>query len=185
MNAHLRGQALVDPRRVFQRPRMLRYKWIERKLYPKAITCRRLQTLKCLATHRLIANSQRCGACNAAMTYRANARCQDRYIWHCPLCGTSRSMRLGSFFQRSRLRLWQLLLLIYKWCDNHMEKSIMRKTEIRSWSTMVDWANLCRDVCSAWLANNPVEIGGMDANGIQLKWRLTRLSTSIENITGD
>jgi transposase-like protein len=42
----------------------------------------------------------------------------------------------------------------------------MHELDINSWHTAVDWANFCRDICTQWQIDHPVEIGGLDNQGM-------------------
>ena len=74
------------------------------------------------------------------------------------------SIRKGSFFERSRLELWQLLALTYLWSENcgrgPSVESLKHDLEIGGTHTIVDWNQFCRDACVAYFTNNPQQIGG-------------------------
>jgi len=164
MNAPVRHR-IVDPAVIFTRAQVLGTFYIERTLYEAVRAGNIGQTLRWLAVHSLIANSMVCPLCNVFMAYDRRARARDRREWKCRGCNHSRTVRHGSFFARSKLDLVDLIIMIYKWCDEISMTSIMRELEWTSWRTMVDWANFCRDICVTWVNNNPPEIGGITLGG--------------------
>ena len=50
----------------------------------------------------LIASSKAC-RCGAAMNLGRKADLSDGHIFHCPSCKTTKSLRDGSFFEKSKL----------------------------------------------------------------------------------
>ncbi|GFO26424.1 hypothetical protein PoB_005292900 [Plakobranchus ocellatus] len=85
--------------------------------------------------------------------------------WYCSTCKTRKSLRDGSLFSGSHLTLQQIVILIYWWSYDMSQAVIKHETGIGTNHTIVDGCNFLREECKTWLANNPDEIGGMDANG--------------------
>lgn len=110
----------------------------------------------------LLKNSMVCGRCQnncRLVKYQQNV---DGYRWRCRPCNFTKSIRSGSFFERSHLSLKLILRLIYRWCDDYPGTKIAKELEINRATTVTDWMNFCRDVCVAWVQDNPVELGGLD-----------------------
>eukprot|EP00794_Sanderia_malayensis_P006331 gene6331-7057_t len=79
---------------------------------------------------------------------------KDGYRWRCPArqCRSSKSIRHGSFFAKSKLPLKVFLALIYCWAVG------MRLTTVTiviglSQPTVVDWYNYMREECTHKLLN--------------------------------
>eukprot|EP00795_Rhopilema_esculentum_P009846 gene9846-18425_t len=72
----------------------------------------------------------------------------------------------GSFFEGSKLHLWQIIGLTYFWsldCGRTKglsQKQVLKQLEIKSEHTVVDWKQFCRDVCLEHFLNNPQQIDG-------------------------
>lgn len=114
------------------------------------------------AQRSLIRNSRIC--CNTPVSLHNRDEARDGKRWYCTVCRAEFSVRDGSFFQRSRLSLRQIIMIIYHWVEDHPQKFIVKEAEI-SRRTAVDWMNFCRDECSNWLRRNPTELGGFDGQG--------------------
>jgi len=65
---------------------------------------------------------------------------------------------------------------------------ICREVDIPVGNTVVDWLNFFRDECENYIERQPQEIGGMDAQGEPITWRLTKaifFTGSITKVNGD
>ena len=163
--AFIRGQrTIVPPVDVLPPAQVLTTRWIERNLSP--ILWRRLRTIRWLAIHQLISNNMQCGGCvNVMMTFCRCAQSGDRFVWRCRLCKSKTTIRRGSFFAGSHLPLWKIITMVYKWCFEVPQRYIMREVSLTRNETMVEWANVCRNICIHWYHNaDPIELGGMDDN---------------------
>ena len=126
---------------------------------------RNVQCLQWLAARRLIANSRICNVCAVQMTLIVNAARNDGYIWRCRNCRHTLSLRHGSSFTRGHLSMQTITAFVYLWCSDTPLVNIMHELDINSWHTAVYWANFCREVCTRWIVDHPIEIGGMDHQG--------------------
>jgi hypothetical protein len=73
---------------------------------------------------------------------------------------------MGLFFSRSDLTLQQIINIIYGWCRDSSQREIAHEAGIsEDRHTIVDWCNICREVCEVDLEEHPMEIGGFDEFG--------------------
>ena len=83
----------------------------------------------------------------------------DGVRWRCPICKTSKSIRHGSFFSKSRLPLQKWLLLLYLWARDYPVKDVAQEAEIDK-NVACDVMNWLREVCSTKLLQMPISLGG-------------------------
>ncbi len=106
----------------------------------------------------LIASTKAC-RCGVAMNLGRKADLSDGRIFRCPACKTTKSLRDGSFFDKSKLTLQKWMVLIYWWVrqypvsDAAEEASVGRDTAIN----VYQWV---REVCSARLLPISMKLGG-------------------------
>ena len=87
---------------------------------------------------------------------------RDGFVWRCTKkeCGYKISVRAGSWFERSHLTLQQVVKLTYYWVYKTRQETVRRELRIGCEETLVDWYNLCREVCSEVLIKEDAQIGG-------------------------
>ena len=78
----------------------------------------------------------------------------DKYSWWCRQCKSRKSIRDGSFFQKSHLTLQKWLLLLYLWARDYPVTDVAEEAEI-SQSTAIDVFQWLKEVCSTKLLQNP------------------------------
>jgi len=61
-------------------------------------------------------------------------------------CRATTSVSKGSFFSSSKLRLHQLMLVMYHWASDSPQWLVMREVRAPN-RTIVDWYNFLREVC--------------------------------------
>ena len=83
----------------------------------------------------------------------------DKYSWWCRQCKSRKSIRDGSFFQKSHLTLQKWLLLLYLWARDYPVTDVAEEAEI-SRSTAIDVFQWLREVCTTKLLQNPIQLGG-------------------------
>ena len=83
----------------------------------------------------------------------------DGVRWRCRVCKTSKSIREGSFFAKSRLPLQKWLLLIYLWARDYPVKDVAQEAEIDK-NVACDILNWFREVCSLKLIQRDITLGG-------------------------
>ena len=108
-----------------------------------------------------------CPMCNVDCYEAVYGRDIEGKIWRCRRCKKTINIRKGSFFEKSKLRLWQIIDLTYMWSTNcgrgrrPSVETIMKELKISSNKSVVDWNQFCRDVCVEYFANNPEKVGGV------------------------
>ena len=88
--------------------------------------------------------------------------------WRCPHrpCRNSHGLRKDSFFDQSKLQLWQIISLVHSWCQSAGSSRglsydhIMDEASIGGKATVVDWMQFCRDVAVENFLRHPCVIGG-------------------------
>ena len=87
---------------------------------------------------------------------------RDGFVWRCTKkeCGYKISVRAGSWFEQSHLTLQQVVKLTYYWVYKTRQDTVRRELRINCEETIVDWYNLCREVCSEVLEKDSAKIGG-------------------------
>ena len=74
-----------------------------------------------LQSKGLLGRNKTCPACNQQMDMQHRSDITDKYRWRCPdsSCKKSVSLRSGSFFEQSRLKLRQWIVLMYWWAREY------------------------------------------------------------------
>ena len=131
----------------------------------KALTARGvlMNTEACiifLREHSLLAKQVTC-RCGTKMIEETTRTQQDGMRWRCPNveCRTTATVRTGSFFEKSRARLEDLVMLIYLWSMDHSQRSMIHETGL-SHQTVKDWCRFLRGICEAEVTRTHKKIGG-------------------------
>lgn len=102
--------------------------------------------------------------CGAAMQVRPDASVILLGVrWRCTrgrACRSSVSMLAGTFFVQLKISLGKVLMLLYYW-SSKLPVSITAIHLDLSTTTVVDWYNLLREICSWKLLQNPIQFGGI------------------------
>ena len=121
-------------------------------------------TLLWLKQDGLLAASRACSICASEMKW---AECMDRsdgYLWKCQkqLNGkrhqSEKSIREGSWFEKSNLTIEEVLKFTYWWCQDMKQWQIKQQLGLGS-HTAVDWDMFCREVCEVALFQRREKIG--------------------------
>jgi hypothetical protein len=87
----------------------------------------------------------------------------DKYRWvcvkECLIPYTSRSIRVGSIFENSRIELKRLIHALYLWSQEVDQKVVIDTTGISKTSAILLFKTL-RDICRNYLIKNPIQLGG-------------------------
>jgi hypothetical protein len=108
----------------------------------------------------LLSTYQLCQSCSCPMTER-RVKKGDGAMFFCDkrACRKAKSVRSGSFFERSKLSLCDGMLFIHLWSKGYSEKLINEDFPF-SYPTIVDWSRFCRDLCLYHFENDNQVIGG-------------------------
>ena len=121
-----------------------------------------LELIQWMQGRNLLKASRRCERRNCrramALTPRDGT---DGYRWRCPgrRCRSTKSVRCGSLFEKSRLSLKVLLALLYGWCIGMRLTTVCTALGL-SEPTVVDWFNFLREECTYKLLQEPIILGG-------------------------
>ena len=99
-------------------------------------------------------------ACSGvSMQWTWQATRGDGFVWRCPVCHKTKSIRNGSFFSQSKLPLHTWVHVLHQWA---MEVPVTKacKQMLISEKRCIDVYQWCRDVCSTKLLVNPIVLGG-------------------------
>ena len=78
----------------------------------------------------------------------------------CDICGTRKSIFDGTIFQRSKIGINKILLIIYFWSQKYNIKETVRQTHI-SEPTVISYFQSLRDACDEWATTQMIPIGGV------------------------
>lgn len=83
----------------------------------------------------------------------------DGVCWFCPTCKTTKSIRVNSFFSKSKLSLWQWFLLMVWWAREYPVCAAATEAEITE-ATSCQVYQWLWEVCSTTLLQTPIILGG-------------------------
>ena len=101
------------------------------------------KTNQWLSDSHLIRNSAYCRKCGGRMTLYVSVnkfRCTKNY------CNTSIGLRIGSFFEKQKLPLRNILRIMFCWASGLPNVTTMQTIKV-TMKTVVDWYSFCRDIC--------------------------------------
>ncbi|XP_029635052.1 uncharacterized protein LOC115210589 [Octopus sinensis] len=99
-----------------------------------------------------------CSKCHREMTLIKH---NQEKIFRCPTHkGEKESITKKSYLENSRLKLHDFIHVIYCWGSNLTITGAIAMTGL-SKSTVIQWYQYMRDICSNNLINNPYQIGGV------------------------
>ena len=93
------------------------------------------------------------------MVERVRNDIADGVRWRCRRCKTSKSIRDGSFFSKSKLSLQKWLILIFWWSQDYPVTDAKTTAEVDI-GTAVDVYRWLREVCSTKLLGMTIQLGG-------------------------
>ena len=94
------------------------------------------------------------------MRERKRGDVSDGICWYCPDCKTTKSIREGSFFSKSRLPLKKWMIVIYWWARQYPISDCKDEAEIDKHNA-IDMYQWLREVCTTRLLNDPpIVLGG-------------------------
>ena len=102
-------------------------------------------------------------SCGIAMRERNRRDITDGICWYCPGCKTTKSIRDGSFFAKSRLPLQKWMIVMYWWARQYSVSDCKDEAEIDK-RNAIDMYQWLREVCSTRLLQDPpIVLGGQGA----------------------
>jgi hypothetical protein len=99
------------------------------------------------------------------MTWYERPDIRDRFHWRCQRrvagsrCNTSASIRHGSWFQQSKLTLFEIIILTYDFVCRESAFQIQNEYTLIP-HTVADWGMFCRETMLVFLEGCSVKIGG-------------------------
>jgi hypothetical protein len=96
--------------------------------------------------------------CGSPMTLYLHPAKPSRWRCNKRVCRLERRVRDGSFFAKSKLPIRKLVRFLFYYCSEVSPKVIGQMLKISD-STITDWCNFIREVCSRELLRCPMEIG--------------------------
>ena len=83
----------------------------------------------------------------------------DGVCWSCRVCHTTKSIRQGSFFSKSKLTLQKWFIAMVWWSWEYPVTEMAQEAEVVE-NTACDIYQWLREVCSTKLLQNPIVLGG-------------------------
>ena len=112
-----------------------------------------------LQQQHLLPSNMVCSSCNTPMTLRQKSDISDGCIFRCGSCKTTKSLRTGSFFSKSKLTLQQWLVLLYWWVREYPVTDAAEEAKVGG-DTAIDVYQWFREVSSTKLIQTPIQLGG-------------------------
>ena len=112
------------------------------------------QQITFLQQKGLLATNKTCGTCHASMTLGSKRDISDGSIFRCRNCKTTKSLRVGSFFSKSKLPPQKWLVLLYWWIrqypvgDAAEEARVSRETAINVYQWLRQYQVACNTNCA-------------------------------------
>ena len=117
------------------------------------------QQISFLQQKGLLATNQTCSSCQASMTLGQKSDISDGHIFRCSMCKTTKSLRAGSYFSKSKLPLQKWLVLMYWWLRQYPVSDAAEEAKV-SRETAINVYQWFREVCSTKLLASPIVLGG-------------------------
>ncbi|GFS76729.1 DDE_Tnp_IS1595 domain-containing protein [Nephila pilipes] len=106
-----------------------------------------------------------CHKCNSPMKFAAKNSLSDGYSWICrkstnnKVCGATKTIRHGSWFTCSKLRLGEIFMLTFEIILGSATSEIGQTYSFSS-ATLADWSQFINEVILDYVENNSEKIGG-------------------------
>lgn len=98
--------------------------------------------------------------CNESMSLSKKSQLTDGYEHFCTVCRKHKSIRHGSFFERSHLKLYDILKIIYCYAQDITSQQFFCNEMGLSSKTIVDWKCFIRDIYTNHVIENSSKVGG-------------------------
>ena len=128
------------------------------------LTSDSIEVINWLRGKNLLKSNVECNGCSTLMNLAKSSKMKDGYLWkcrqkNCRKFRSTKTARVGSFFEKSRLPLGKWIHLMYMWSEKMSVTQAKRQANI-SKPTTVDVFNFFREVCKKHFQQNPVRLGG-------------------------
>lgn len=129
--------------------------------------CGKREVLKWVMKEGMIARKMECCKCGSDMQLKERERKTDGFEWICKKRGKngaheiSRSVRRGSWFERSHMSFCEILRLTSMWFGKAKQKYVRRVCGIAK-ETATDWYSFNREVCMVRMMSDDMcdKLGG-------------------------
>lgn len=127
----------------------------------------KLEVMHFFINFGLIAKEVVCPKCGRPMKLKLVNDSKDGYKWACRRNNSqdkhvaSKSIRCGSFFGGSKLKMTTIMILTYLWVLHLPMHYICLQAKVND-NTVTEWIQFCRDVCLEICIGNSEIIGGPD-----------------------
>ena len=91
--------------------------------------------------------------------YQCENKIRDENTGKRKRCGSNRAVRANSWFFKSHLSLYDIVMYTYYWWSELPQKYIQREVGVAH-QTAVDWASFCREVAIDVVIEHSEQIGG-------------------------
>ena len=113
-----------------------------------------------LKSKGLLRSQQDCNHCGGIpMEWVCQPIRGDGFVWRCPVCHKTKSIRNDSFFSKSKLPLCTWVQLLHQWAMEIPVTKACQQAQI-SEKRCIDVYQWCRDICTTKLLANPIILGG-------------------------
>ena len=121
------------------------------------IICNLTNLLRYLREKKMLKSTYICQICGCECCIVGDISLSDGQIFQCTDQGCRKrySIRIGSFFARSKLSLDKLTTIIYFFCASTRVSECVKFTKV-SQRVVILWYNYCRDICTQYLSAHPV-----------------------------
>jgi transposase-like protein len=125
--------------------------------------CALISSNECLVAYmqskNVIASNFNCNRCNLHMNLQKHVNSIDGVCFRCTKCKSRRSVRAGTFMEKSKLSLKVFAAILYFHHTEILQKHIAELLDI-SLVTLVDYSNFIREQCSKLLNSVDDQLGG-------------------------
>ena len=112
-----------------------------------------------LQQKHLLASSMACSRCTLQMVLGQKSDISDGTIFRCGSCKTTKSLRAGSFFSKSKLTLQLWFVLLYWWVREYPVTAAAEEAKVGR-DSAINVYQWLREVCSAKLLQTSIQLGG-------------------------
>ena len=110
----------------------------------------------------VIQQEMTCSYCDVDMEWKPASikKSRDRYIWKCPTCKCTTSVRKKSILHKKNINFREFFMFLAAWCNRHNTGVSMSELSGLSEHTVSVWRCTLNNVIAEYLMLNPVILGG-------------------------